>query len=1087
MSKYIQPMLAFTALLAVSVSMISVSAKEKVTSEKEATWSVNSPQGVFKDANIDVTSGTWMNVDVSPDGETLAFDLLGDIYTMPIKGGEATPLMTDIAWQMQPRFSPDGKHIAFTSDEDGGDNLWIMKRDGSQGKAVSKEQFRLLNSPAWSPDGNYLIGRKHYTSTRSLGAGEVWLYHKAGGSGVMLTKRANDQKDLGEPAYSADGKYVYFSQDATPGKTFHYSKDSVKGIYKIKRMDLATGDIETIISGKGGAIRPTPSPDGKFIAFISRDDFSSNLYLYNLASGEETKIYENLERDLQETWAIHGVYPNIAWTPKSDSLVFWDDGKINRLDIASKKASVINFHVKTTKKIQQALQFNYQLPQDKFSVKMLRDIEISPDGKTVVFESMGHIYTRNIVKGKVNSKAKRLTKQKTHFELNPSFSRDGKKIVYATWNDEKQGQIRVVSSRGGKGKALLKEQGKYIEPTFSPDGKTVVYRKISGGYITKPTWDLNTGIYAVSVKGERKASKPTLITENGRQPHFGSSNENIYVVRSGEQTQLAFVGIDGKDDRVIYQGKFSTEYRVSPNGQYLAFAERFKVFVTPFVERGNVITIGPKGGNLPVKQLSVRAGEGLNWNGGSNELYWSLGADLYQASIAALFSIDKAESDASIKDENKADTAKSKVTKTYLGFSKKVDKPSGLIAFVGGKIITMENEIVIDNGVVLVEGNVIKAIGTKQEVSIPESATIIDITGKSIMPGLIDAHAHGPQGNSQIIPQQNWKNYAGLALGVTSIHDPSNDTNEFFAASEMQKAGKIVAARLFSTGKILYGANAVGYTAHVDNLDDAKFHVERLKKAGAFSVKSYNQPRRNQRQQFIQAARELNMLVVPEGGSLLQHNLTMVVDGHTTLEHSIPVANVYDDVKQLWSQSQMAYTPTLVVAYGGIWGENYWYDKTDVWLHPRLSKYVPSEFLQPRSMRRPKAPMNHYNHFSVAKVAKQLQDLGIQVNAGGHGQREGLAMHWEMWMMAQGGMPALEAIKTATISPAQTLGLDDQLGSIKVGKLADLIVIDGDVSKDIRLSDKVVYTMVNGRLYNAETMNEIGNYDNKRASFYFEK
>ncbi|MDO6651603.1 amidohydrolase family protein [Colwellia sp. 1_MG-2023] len=1086
MSKYLQKIITVGMMLTMSVSIVSVNAQAKELKEEKPTWSVNSPQGVFKNASIDVTSGTWMNVDVSPDGTTLLFDLLGDIYTMPITGGEATPLMTDIAWQMQPKFSPDGKYIAFTSDEDGGDNLWIMNRDGSNRKAVSTEPFRLLNSPAWSPDGNYLIGRKHYSSTRSLGAGEVWLYHKTGGSGVMLTKRPNEQKDLGEPAYSADGKYVYFSQDATPGKTFHYSKDSVKGIYKIKRLELATGEIDTIISGKGGAIRPTPSPDGKYLAFISRDDFSSNLYLYDLTSGKETKIYENLERDLQETWAIHGVYPNIAWTPKSDSLVFWNGGKINRLDIASKKSSIIDFHVKTVKRIQQALRFKQDLPQDKFNVKMLRDVEISPDGNKVVFESMGHIYTRNIKNGKAQGKAKRLTKQQSHYELNPSFSRDGKNIVYATWNDDKQGQIRIVSSRGGKGKALLNEPGKYIEPTFSPDGKTVVYRKISGGYITQPTWDLNTGIYAISAKGERQGRKPIFITKDGRQPHFGSSSDNIYVMRNGDKPQLAYVSLDGKEDRVLYQGEFATEYNVSPNGKYLAFAERFKVFVTPFVERGDVITIGPKGGNFPVKQLSMRAGEGINWNSDSNELYWSLGANLFQANITDIFAI----TDAVDKKENIDNTSKeasaTEVTKTYLGYTSAVDKPSGIIAFVGGKVVTMEGDKVIDNGTVLVEGNIIKAIGSKLDVTIPSSAIVIDITGKSIMPGLIDAHAHGPQGNNQIIPQQNWKNYAGLALGVTSIHDPSNDTNEFFAASEMQKAGKIVAARLFSTGKILYGANAAGYTAHVDSLADAKFHVERLKEAGAFSVKSYNQPRRNQRQQFIQAARELNMLVVPEGGSLLQHNLTMLVDGHTTLEHSIPVANIYDDVKQLWSQSEMAYTPTLVVAYGGIWGENYWYDKTDVWLHPRLSKYVPSEFLQPRAMRRPKAPLHHYNHFSVAKVAKELQDLGIKVNSGGHGQREGLAMHWEMWMMAQGGMTPLQALKTATIASAQTLGLDEQLGSIKTGKLADLIVVDGDVSQDIRQSDKVIYTMINGRLYNAETMDEVGHYDNKRAKFYFE-
>lgn len=1067
---------AFSVLLALpqAYAQSDVKTNEETSAKTPAKWSVNDPQGKFTTANINVRSGTWMNVDLSPDGKTIVFDLLGDIYTMPATGGKAKALMTDIVWQMQPRFSPDGKYIAFTSDEDGGDNLWVMKADGSDAKAITTETFRLLNSPAWSPDGNYIVGRKHFTGSRSLGAGEVWMYHKSGGNGVMLTKRPNEQKDLGEPAFSHDGKFVYFSQDATPGKTFHYSKDSEKGIYKIKRLELETGEIKVVVSGKGGAIRPTLSPDGKFLAFISRDDFQSNLYLYNLKSGEQTKVYDGLERDMQETWAIHGVYPTMAWTPDSDGLVFWAGGKINKLSLDSKKAKVIDFHVETQKKIQTAVRFTQNLDQKSFDTKMLRDVKVSPNGKFAVFESMGHLYSKSLP----NGKPKRLTKQKSQFELNPSFSRNGKKIVYVSWDDKNLAQIRVVSSRGGKSKVITREPGKYVEPSFSPDGKTVVYRKVSGGYITDPTWGLNPGVYAVSVKG----GKAKLVTESGVKPHFGSSNNRIYVTRSGKKPHIARVDLDGQHDTKLYQGKFASEYRVSPDGKFLAFAERFKVFVTPFVERGDVIDIGPKSKNLPVEQLSVRAGEGINWNSKSNELYWSLGADLYQASVNGLFDI-RAQADD--KDSAKETEPKAKVTN--LSYKQKIDIPSGTIAFVGGKVITMEGEQVIENGVVVVEGNKIKAVGTKGQVKVPRGAKVIDITGKSIIPGLIDAHAHGSQGSNEIIPQQNWKNYAGLALGVTTIHDPSNDTTEFFAASEMQKAGKIVASRLFSTGTILYGATIPGYTSHVDNLDDAKFHVERLKAAGAFSVKSYNQPRRNQRQQFIQAARELEMMVVPEGGSLLQHNLTMVVDGHTTLEHSISTAKIYDDIKQLWSQSDMAYTPTMGVAYGGISGEHYWYDITDVWQHPRLSKYVPSEFLDPRSMRRTKAPHHHYNHINVAKVAKELQDLGVEVNSGGHGQREGLAMHWEMWMMAQGGMTPLQAIRTATISPAKSLGLDKDLGSLTVGKLADMIVIDGDVSKDIRLSDKVTHTMVNGRLYNADTMNEIGNYDNKREKFYFEE
>ncbi|MEL0647604.1 amidohydrolase family protein [Pseudoalteromonas agarivorans] len=1054
-------MLHTVLALSVSLALGHVNAAEK----DEQKWQVDSPKGQFVDAAISVEQGTWMNIDVSPDGKIVVFDLLGDIYTMPMSGGTATKLTSDIAWQMQPRFSPNGKHIAFTSDQGGGDNIWIMDLHGENQHAVTDETFRLLNSPAWSPDGDYLVARKHFTASRSLGAGEVWLYHKAGGKGVQLTKRENDQKDLGEPMFSPDGRYVYFSHDATPGKTFHYSKDSVAGIYKIKRYDRETGEIETVIDTMGGAIRPTPSPDGKKLAYIKRDDFQTSLYLYDLSSGEHTKLYDKLERDMQETWAIHGVYPTIAWTPDNEELVFWAGGTIHKLDVADKSVKTIPFKVQTSKKIQKAVRFTQNLDTDEFDVKMLRNVQVSPDGETAIFEALGYIYKRDLESGKI----KRLTKQTEHYELFPQYSRDGKKIVYTTWNDNKQGTVRVVSSRGGRGDTITSEPGKYVEPTFSPNGKTVVYRKATGGSILNPKWSLNPGIYSVSVKG----GKSELISKSGYQPQFGDESDRVFIMSPWPKPTLSVVELKSKKIRKLYESEHATEFRVSPDGQYLAFAERFKVFVTPFVESGSTINISPKDSQFPIEQLSARAGENISWNTKSNTFYWTLGPELYHASLEGMFAI------------NKADDADFKVKSgERIGFSKKMAKPKGMIALKGAKIITMDGEKVIENGVIITDGKHIKSIGTANEVTIPKGAKVIDVTGKTIMPGIVDAHAHGSQASDEIIPQQNWKNFAGLALGVTTIHDPSNDTTEIFTASEMQKAGMIVGPRIFSTGTILYGANMPGYTSHIDSLEDAKFHLERLKKVGAFSVKSYNQPRREQRQQVIEAGRELEMMVVPEGGSLLQHNLSMVVDGHTGIEHSIPVEHIYDDIKQLWSQSDVGYTPTLVVAYGGIWGENYWYDKTDVWNHPRLSKFVPKNQLLPRSMRRVKAPDHHYNHFNNARVAKELQDLGVLVNLGAHGQREGLGAHWEMWMFAQGGMSSLEAIRASTLDPAKYLGLDKNVGSLEVGKLADLMVIDGDPLKNIRDSDKVDYTMINGRLFDANTMNEVGK--KAREPLYFE-
>ena len=279
------------------------------------TWNVENTRRDASPVKIHVKEGTWMNLDISPDGSRIVFDLLGDIYSIPASGGIGTPLTSDLAWQMQPSFSPDGKHIVYTSDESGGENIWIIDLDGGNKRAVSSETFRMVNSPAWSPDGKSIAVRKHFTGTRSLGAGEIWAYPSAGGDGIKLTSRQNEQKDMGEPAFSPDGRYVYYSQDVTPGAIFEYSKDSEKGIYAIKRLDLQSGEIEVVLSGRGGAIRPTLANDGSKLAYISRLDFQSTLFVYDLQTGKKTAVYHKLDRDKQAAWAIDGVYPAMSWTP----------------------------------------------------------------------------------------------------------------------------------------------------------------------------------------------------------------------------------------------------------------------------------------------------------------------------------------------------------------------------------------------------------------------------------------------------------------------------------------------------------------------------------------------------------------------------------------------------------------------------------------------------------------------------------------------------------------------------------------------------------------------------------------------------
>jgi imidazolonepropionase-like amidohydrolase len=392
---------------------------------------------------------------------------------------------------------------------------------------------------------------------------------------------------------------------------------------------------------------------------------------------------------------------------------------------------------------------------------------------------------------------------------------------------------------------------------------------------------------------------------------------------------------------------------------------------------------------------------------------------------------------------------------------------------------------VIENAVVVVSGNRIVAVGENGEIAIPADATRVDVSGKTIIPGIVDAHAHGSQGVG-FIPEQNWMNYATLALGVTTTFNPSADATEIFSAAEMQQSGQILAPRIFSTGNIIYGARSTSL-ADINSLDDAREHVRRLKAQGAISVKNYNQPRREQRQQVTTAAREEDMMVVSEGGSLFHMDMSMIADGNTAIEHNLPQSVLYDDVLQFWSQTNVAYTPTLVVTFGGPTVETYFYQETEVWKHPILSRFVPPDILRPASVRRTKAPLEDYHHIPVAAQAKRLADAGVPVTIGAHGQREGLASHWEIWGFAQGGMSPVEALATATISSATKLGMEDDIGSLEAGKLADLVILDANPLEDIFQTDKVDQVMLNGRLYDAATLNETVTGDHENSAFYWQE
>lgn len=1030
-------------------------------------WNVEKPTGPSKSFTFQTNEGTWMNLDVSPDGQEIVFDLLGDIYKMPISGGKAVLLAGGMASEVQPRFSPDGKLISYTSDKNGGDNIWVMNTDGSGKRAITKETFRLLNNAVWTPDNQYLIARKHFTSSRSLGAGEMWMYHIAGGGdGIQLTKRKNDQQDAGEPEVSPDGRYVYFSEDVSPGPFFQYSKDPNGEIYNIRRLDRTTGKIETIAGGDGGAIRPELSPDGKYLAFVRRVRLKSELYIQDLQTGEEWSVYDNLTHDMQEAWAIFGPYPNFAWTPDSKNIVFYAQGKIKKIEVSTQYVSDIPFEATVNQTIAEALHFEQKVHSDEFDVKMIRQLSTSPDGKKVAFNAAGYIY----IKEMPNGKPVRISNS-ADFEFEPEFSPDGKQLVYVSWKDESRGSIMKFILGDSVSTKLTTEKGYYYSPKFSNKGDKIIFRKGVGNDVLGYSFGKNPGIYVMPAQG----GNPTKVLDNGIKPMFNTDDSRIFFQSSeGGKKALKSSDLNGANITTHYTSTYANSFNPSPDGKWIAFTELFNVYITPLAISGMPLDLSAGNKSIPLTKVSKDAGTYIHWSKDSQRLNWILGPRYYSTDIKKSFSFLGGTTEKA----NAADTLG-----IDLGLKLKADKPEGKIAITNARIITMKGDEVIENGTIVIENNKIIAVGAK--IAIPNDAKIIDGKGKTIMPGIVDVHAHLRASYDGVSPQQDWSYYANLAFGVTTSHDPSANTEMVFSQADMVKAGTLVGPRVYSTGTILYGADG-DFKTVVNSLEDARSALRRMKAVGAFSVKSYNQPRRDQRQQILQAARELQMEVVPEGGSTFVHNLTHVQDGHTSIEHNIPPAPLYKDVNTLWNKSTTSYTPTLIVSYGAQSGENFWYDRTNVWENERLLNFTPRTIVDSRSRRRMTSEFADYGHIHVARAAKVLQDGGTKVNLGAHGQLQGLGAHWELWMFAQGGMSPLQAIRSATLNGAEHLGMGKELGSLESGKLADMIILDANPLDDIRNTEKIKYVIINGRVYDSATMNETISREKARKQFWWE-
>jgi Tol biopolymer transport system component len=1060
-----------------------------LSSAENTDWDVTNTGQPSIDAAFTVREGTWMSVDVSPDGQELLFDLLGDIYSIPAAGGDATLLHGGPAMQILPSFSPDGRKIVYLSDASGSDNVWVSNTDGSHARQVTNETSDVLTGPAWDPGGDYIAAAKRYGTFPQVRASEIRLFHLDGGSGRLLVETPANKRDVHEAEFSNDGEFLYYTERVGSPSIF---VDANHTNFAIKRRNLSTGETEKILGGFGGAMTPQVSPDGKRVAFVRRVKEKTVLFEFDTNSGQQRPIYDELDRDMQADFMQQSTYyPQFDWFPDNRHVAIWGKGKLYKINMDTAASEEIPFRASTQHQITETARFETDLAPDQVNVRAIRHPAYAPDGRTLVFNALGQLWQKNLPDGKTQ----RLSSD-ARFEAEPSYSPDGKSIAYVVWDDERGSALRLASSSGRNARSIVSSSGVIRKPSFSPDGKRLVYRideanKYMGGYRAK------AGIYWVSIAD----GASHFVSETGLAPTFSpdgrrifysyisSDDDAVFYSTAISVSKLESINLDGFDVREHALGTDVLELKLSPDMRWLAFSHKKQYYVMPYRETGVPMQVSTSGNSVPVAALTRYGGYDLVWSADSKKLLWTLGPSVYRASVKEQFETDAAPPDVFAS----------------VDLVVPADSPKGAVAFTNARIITMNGDQVIESGTVVVQGNRILSVGDSGDVSIPDAAKVIDATGKTIMPGLIDMHGHIDccYGSSDMMPQKQPSRYAALAFGVTTNFDPYSSNLPAYAIHEMNVAGVTVGPRAINVGSVVYGRSQKYdfVYAPINNFEDAQKVMVRKKALGGVIIKSYKQPMRSQRQQLVKAGREAGIMVDVEGESHFYNNVSMVLDGHVSVEHNLPIANYYDDLVQLFAHSDVAHTPTLVIIFGELFGENYIYQRNRAWDDPKIKAYVQEVTASYSPIDTPGGAPPHVRGMttihaadelwdigfrSVSRSMKKLDDAGVLINAGSHGQTAGLALHWEMWLLAQGGMSNHHVLRAATLNGAKTIGLDNQIGSLEEGKLADLIVLDKNPLDSIEDSNTVRYSMVNGRLYDSLSMNEIGNYNRPRSKFFWE-
>lgn len=1028
------------------------------------------PMKPARTLDYEVSSGTFMSLAISPDGKTMMFDMLGEIYSLPTEGGRAVPIATGMAFEVQPTFSPDGKWIAYVSDRSGGDNVWVARSDGSGARRISTEDDGAVRtSPEWSADGRSVYVSRYRIRIDRY---ELWRHPVDGGPGELVapTKLKEDasrdawQSTLGASA-SRDGKFLYYAR-----RTGDLSFDEPVP-WTIVRRDLTSGAEETIVGSSGGReaggetfFRPAISPDGKLLAYVTRRMADTRLRVRDLVRGVDRDLGP-APLDLMNGAASLDLVPRYSFTPDSKAILIAYQGKIERRLVDGSGVTPIPFRARLRLAVGASTRIGFHEDAGPVRAKLLQGTSASPDGSRVVYAALGSIYVQTINGGA----AMRLPIDGDPPSL-PAWSPDGSRIAYVTWGERAGGAVWTIAADGSGAAIKVSDlTAFYSHPAFTPDGQTILAVRSPAAARQQSSFEFGTVRPGELVAMPAGGGPARVVAKGvfGQRPHFVNGQPgDVYLL--GEAGLVAVDPATGAQRLVAAikaQGYYFTDMpanaddiRISPNGKWIAAQTSEQLYVLPVPSDPTVAIDLTVPGN-PGRKVTRMGADFFDWRA-DDGLIWSVGNYLQVLPDAA---------------------APLPTNHVELIAELPRARPKGHILLRGARALTMAaGDRVIDDADILITGDRIAAIGPRGSFAVPDATPSRELGGKTVAPGFIDAHDHIGGVRRNVIGYEEWDLHARLAFGVTTSFDPSTLGIDQIAYQDLIDVGLIVGPRLRSTGPALFSKE------RLTSLDQVRGVLQRYRDAwGLRNIKQYRGESRSVRQWIAMAAREQGLLPTTEGSHNPKLMLSQIIDGYAGNEHALPIAPFGEDVVKLYQLMRASYVATLLINTSGPAGRHYYVDKYDPALDPKVKRFWSPSAISHKLAHRDWASLDASRMPALAADAALLAENGALVGMGSHGDEPGIGFHYEMEAHALGGMKPMAILHAATAGSAETIGRLADMGTIEPGKYADLVVFEADPLVDIRNSRTVKLVMRGGQLFDADTLDELWPLERKMPAPWF--